>query len=97
MCFFFDRMLRHEREGGLLKNGPDRALRRKFADCEGLLLAGKVSCDHILEEFSHSSDPPAQEMLNLIEGVSGSEGRYGKAPGGDREFRRKTNGLIETL
>jgi hypothetical protein len=91
-----DGLVREER-GQALKNGPDLAQRRKVADCVRLLLAGKVSCDHVLEEFGSTGDDKVQEILTLIEETAGREGRYRKIAADDRKFLENINRLLNGL
>jgi len=74
-----------------------RAVRKKVAECLRMVLAGKVSCDHLIEEFVVIDDPEVRAVVAAIEKEAHEGGRYTKLADRKQEFTREINRLLHRL
>ena len=75
----------------------NRAVRRKAAECIRQFLAGRVSCDHVLDEFSGTDDAVLGEVVRLIEKETAGLDRYAKLEGAGAGLRERIGKLAERL
>jgi hypothetical protein len=74
-----------------------RKIRKKAAECIRQLLAGRVSPDHVIEEFGRTGDAALSEAVRLIEEEAAGFDRYAKLEGPDIEFRKRMEKMAERL
>jgi hypothetical protein len=54
-------------------------IEKEIANCLRQLLEGKVSWDHLIEEFRRHKDIDIAEVVELIDRISQKRDRYSKA------------------
>ena len=74
-----------------------RAVRKNAAECIRQFLAGRVSCDHLIDEFGRTGDEVLNDAVRLIEEETVGFDRYAKLEGLDGEFRERMEKLVERL
>ena len=74
-----------------------RAVRKKAAECIRQFLAGRVSCDHVIDEYGRTGDALLSEVVRLIEEEAAGFDRYAKLEGLHSEFRERVEKLAERL
>lgn len=62
-----------------------------------MVLDGKVSCDHLIEEFGAIDDPEVKAVVAAIEKEILEGGRYAKLTEKKEEFAKEINRLLLRL
>ena len=65
--------------------------------CLRLLLDGRVSWDHVIEEFGAREGVELEEVVNLMEEASRNRDRYAKAKEIEPALKRRIEDLIGKL
>lgn len=68
-----------------------------MAECIRQLLAGKISCDHLIEEFKYSRDSDVRAIVKLIEKATEGLDLYERVERGESEFVETMEGFIKRL
>lgn len=71
--------------------------REKAAQCAAMLLEGKVSADHFIEEYGASDDPDVKRLVALIERHAVGTDRFAAAVPIDEVFRKDLERAIEKI
>ena len=72
-------------------------LNKAIASCLRQVLEGRVSWDHLIEEFKKHKDMDIVEVVELMEDMSRKFDRYSKVKDLDEEERKKIEALIDKL
>ena len=71
--------------------------KKDIADCLRRVIEGKVSWDHLIEEFKRHKDMDIVEVVELIEEISGKYDRYSIPKEIDEEEKKKMEAIIIKL
>ena len=74
-----------------------REMRLRFADCLRRFLSGKVTCDHVIEEFGSSGDDQIREIMDLVREETKGLDRYKKFEHLKSEFGGRMEEIIARL
>jgi hypothetical protein len=72
-------------------------IKKEIANCLRQMLEGKVSWDHLIEEFRRHKDIDIAEVVELVDRISQKRDRYSKAIDIDEEEKKKIEVIIKKL
>ena len=72
-------------------------MKMQIAHCLRQLLQGKVSRDHLIEEFERHEDPDIAEAVELVKSVLQKHDRYSKTIEMEDEEKRKLEAIVNRL
>lgn len=72
-------------------------IEKRLARCLRMLLAGKVTWDHLIEEFKGQKENKIVEAVELLVKATENTDRYSKAKITDKALKRKIDRIIEKL
>ena len=73
------------------------SIEKRAVRCLRLLLEGKVSWDHVIEEFGTQETGVVREAVELVEDISANRDRYSKAKEIEPALKNRIEFLIEKL
>lgn len=77
--------------------GRAREIRKQAANCIRLFLSGKVSWDHLIEEFKSSEDSDTRDVIKLIEEATAGINKYERLDGSQSNLKESMEKLIKRL
>ena len=74
-----------------------KEVRKQVAECIRQFLSGRISCDHLIEEFKNSEDGHGREIVRLIERETAGIDRYERLDRREAGFKESLERLIRKL